>query len=327
MRFVREPTSVERTELEEMLRLLSARHYTAPQIAEIQDTSRVTVYAWLDRFDAEGPAGLYDRPRSGRPPKIDAAAEQCLTTALAQTPAACDYAATIWTTFLLQDLLLCRQAISVCADTVRRALHALGYRWRRPRWAIERTDPEAAYRIDRLIHALATAGLDTVCLVQDETKFKTLPPLRRMWMRRGTQVRVPTPKQNQHIYSYGALNLVSGEWQHLFSPKANSDATLKFLAQLLAQYPQQRILLVWDQASYHTAQKVQAWLRQHPRITAYCLPKYTPELNPVEHIWRVVKQRVAANVTRTLDAIQDAYRSFFAQQSPDALLQTAGVGC
>lgn len=340
MRFVREPTPEEQAELERMIRqeigrvamraqmiLLSARQYTAPQIAEIQDTSRVTVYTWLDRFDAEGPAGLYDRPRSGRPPEIDSEAEHCLATALEQTPEAYDYAATFWTTPLLQDLLACRQAISVCADTVRRALHALGYRWRRPRWAIERTDPDAAYRLGRLIHALATAVVGTVCLVQDETKFTTLPPLRRMWMRRGSQVRVPTPQQNDHVYSYGALNLATGEWQDYFSPQANSDATIKFLDHLLNQYPQQRIRLIWDQASYHTSKKVQRWLHRHPRITAYFLPKYAPELNPVEHIWRVVKQRVAANVTRTLSAIQDAYRSFFAQQSSDALLQSAGLGC
>ena len=340
MRFVRDPTPQEQAELERMTRqeigrvamraqmiLLSARHSTAPEIAEIQDVSRVTVYTWLDRFDAEGPAGLYDRPRSGRPPEIDDAAQQCLATALARTPEAYGYPATIWTTALLRHLLACRQAIQVCADTVRRALHALGYRWRRPRWAIEHADPDAAYRLERLICALETATVGTVCLVQDETKFKSLPPLRRMWMRRGDQVRVPTPKQNHHVYSYGALNLVTGEWQDRFSPKANSAATLTFLNHLLGQYPEQRILLIWDQATYHRSHQIQNWLRRHPRITALFLPKYAPELNPVEHIWRVVKQRVAANVTRTLDAIKDAYRSFFEQQSPASLLQTAGVGC
>jgi transposase len=338
MRTVREPTPEEQTELERMLRqevgrvalraqmvLLSARGYSVPDISTIQGISDVTIYSWLDRFDAEGPAGLYDRPRPGRPPKIDAEAEQCLQTALERTPETYGYPATIWTTPLLRDLLRCRRAISVCADTVRRALHALDYRWRRPRWAIQHTDPAGPYRIGRILHALETATRDTVCLVEDETKFRTLPPLRRMWMRRGDQVRVPTPRQNQHVYSYGALNLVTGEWQDRFAPKANSATTLTFLNDLLTQYPQRRILLIWDQASYHTSHMVKTWLRQHPRLTALRLPKYEPKLNPVEHIWRVVKQRVAANVTRTLAAIQDAYREFFAQQSPASLLQTAAV--
>jgi transposase len=339
MRVVREPTSEEQVELERMMRqevgrvalraqmvLLSARGYSVPEISVIQGVSDVTVYSWLERFDAEGPTGLYDRPRPGRPPEIDAEAEQCLLTALERTPEAYGYPATIWTTPLLRDLLRGRHAVAVCADTVRRTLHALGYRWRRPRWAIEHSDPDAAYRLDCILRALETATVGTVCLVQDETKFRTLPPLRRMWMRQGHQVRVPTPKQNHHVYSYGALDLVTGAWQDRLAPKANSATTLTFLNDLLSQYPQQRILLIWDQASYHTSHKVTTWLRQHPRIRALFLPKYAPELNPVEHIWRIVKQRVAANVTRTLDAIQEAYHSFFAQQSPTSLLQTAGLG-
>lgn len=266
MRVVREPTSEEQAELERMLRqevgrvalraqmvLLSARGYSAPEISTIQGVSDVTVYSWLERFDAEGPAGLYDRPRPGRPPNIDTEAEQCLLTALERTPEAYGYPATIWTTPLLRDLLRGRHAVAVCADTVRRTLHALGYRWRRPCWAIKHTDPDAAYRLDCILHALETATLGTVCLVQDETKFRTLPPLRRMWMRQGRQVRVPTPKQNHHVYSYGALDLATGEWQDRLAPKANSATTLTFLNDLLSQYPRQRILLIWDQASYHTS--------------------------------------------------------------------------
>ena len=338
MRFVRDPTPQEQAELERMTRqeigrvamraqmiLLSARKYTAPDIADLLATSRVTVYTWLDRFDAEGPAGLYDRPRSGRPPEVDETAQQYLVTALDQTPEDYGYPATIWTTQLLQALLQRRCALHVCADTVRRTLHALGYRWRRPRWAIERTDPEAVYRLGRIIHAVQTATPETVILVQDETKFKTLPPLRRMWMRKGQQVRIPTPQANRHFYSYGTLNLVTGDWHDQFSPKANSEVTLTFLEDLLAHYPERRIVLIWDQATYHTSQKVQTWLRQHPRLTALLLPKYAPDLNPVEHVWRLVKQRVAANLTRILTDIKAAYRDFFAQQSPASLLHTAGV--
>ena len=84
MRFVRKPTDKEKIELERMTRqevgrvamrahmiLLSARGYTVPQIEEIHNTSNVTVYKWFDRFDEQGPQGLYDEPRFGRPPKAD----------------------------------------------------------------------------------------------------------------------------------------------------------------------------------------------------------------------------------------------------------------
>lgn len=338
MRAVREPTPEEQAELERMLRqevgrvalraqmvLLSARGYSVPEISAIQGISDVTIYSWLARFDAEGPAGLYDRPRPGRPPKVDADAQRCLVTALTQRPEDYGYPASVWTTPLLRQHLAEACQVDVCADTLRRVLHALDYRWRRPRWALARTDPAAVYRLWELIRLLTTVPVGTICLVHDETKFRTLAPLRRMWMRRGQQVRVPTPFANRHVYSYGTLNLATGAWHDRLTPKANSETTIAFLDQLLEAYPHQPILLIWDHASYHTSRKVQAWLDEHPRLTVRYLPKYAPELNPVEHIWRVVKQRVAANVSRTLAGIRDAYHAFFAEQTPASLSQTAGV--
>ncbi len=56
--------------------LLSSRGYSAPQISEIHDVTGPKARKWMDRFDEEGPSGLYDRDREGRPPKIDEEVEQ-----------------------------------------------------------------------------------------------------------------------------------------------------------------------------------------------------------------------------------------------------------
>jgi transposase len=79
MRFVREPTQVEQSELERMTRqevgrvamrahiiLLSARGYTVPEIVKIHDTSNTTVYKWFDRFDAHCSASRVHRERTRR---------------------------------------------------------------------------------------------------------------------------------------------------------------------------------------------------------------------------------------------------------------------
>ncbi len=61
------------------------------------------------------------------------------------------------------------------------------------------------------------------------------------------------------------------------------------------------------------------------RLSILLLPKYAAELNPVEGIWRIVKQRVAANLTRLVDALQAAYQAFFEENNAEALLQMAGL--
>jgi transposase len=338
MRFARQPTEQEREELERMTQqevgrvalraqmiLLSARRFTAPEIADIQSTSDVSVYKWLDRFDEEGPQGLYDRPRSGRPPKVDEETKQVIEETMSDPPTEEGYNFTYWTVPLLTEHLQQTLDKAFCPETIRKALHALGFRWRRPRWAVVREDPQKAELMWAIWEAIAAAAPETFILIEDETVLKLLPPLRRMWTRKGQQVTVPTPAQNDDICLYGVLDLNSGHTFHAFHDKGRSDYTIAYLEQLLEHYPQQPILLIWDQAPYHTSQAVEEWVADHPRMTTMALPKYAPQLNPVEHIWRQLKEWVTANLTRSLASIQDACDRFFQQYCPHEMLKMAGL--
>jgi transposase len=305
--------------------LLSAKGYTVPQITDIYQTSDVTIYTWLDRFDAEGPEGLYDRPRGGRPPKVDDETGQAIDDAVSQSPTDLGYNFTYWTVPLLTQHLQRTLEKVLCPETVRQTLHALGFRWRRPRWVASHDDPEAARLMWLICDAILRAADETIVLIEDETIFKRLPPLRRMWMRQGQQVRIPTPLQNDDFCLYGSLELFTGQHIYAFFDKINSDATIAHLEQLVERYSGRDILLIWDQASYHTSRKVEDWLADHPNVTVYYLPKRSPQLNPVEDIWRLLKNRVAANLTRTLDAIRSACELFFEQHHSHDLLRTAGL--
>jgi transposase len=195
MRFVREPTNEEKTELRRMTRqevgrvamrahivLLSARGYTVQQIEEVHNTSQVTVYKWFDRFEEQGPQGLYDEPRSGRPPKVDETVKETLAEVLSDSPSSQGYNFTVWTVALLSEYVKEKLKVRVCNDTLRRTLHELGFRWRRPRWAVEREDPQAAALMAAITQAVWKADAQTMTWVEDETKFRALPPLRNMWM-------------------------------------------------------------------------------------------------------------------------------------------------
>lgn len=338
MLHARQPTESERTELERMIQqevgrvamraqmiLLSARDFTVPDIADIQEISDVSVYKWIERFDDEGPEGLYDRPRSGRPPEVDENVQEVIDETMSEPPTEQGYNFTFWTVPLLTQHLMQTLERTFCQETIRTSLHELDFRWRRPRWAVQRQDPQEAERMWAIWEAVLNAGDETLILIEDETIFKLLPPLRNMWMRQGQQVRVPTPPKNEDIYLYGTLELNTGDTFCAFQDKGRSDETIAYLEQLLKNYPEQPILLIWDQANYHTSQAVETWLAQQPRITMMLLPKYAAELNPVEHIWRQLKKQVAANLTRSLAAIKKAVKRFFEQHTPAELLTMAGL--
>lgn len=91
------------------------------------------IRAWRGRFLADGRDGLADRPRSGRPPKLGEADRAFLREAADAGPRAYDQPFDVWGLADLAALLAARRDVAVSAWTVRRALFADGYRYRRPR--------------------------------------------------------------------------------------------------------------------------------------------------------------------------------------------------
>jgi transposase len=102
-------------------------------VARLFATAPNRVRAWRSRFLAKGRQGLVDEPRTGRPPKLDAAALAFLEEALEAGPQAYGLPVTVWSIRDLRAVLAARLGLRVCTATVHRAVQRLGYRYRRPR--------------------------------------------------------------------------------------------------------------------------------------------------------------------------------------------------
>lgn len=113
-------------------------------LATIQHTlgvSRSSVFEWLACYRARRtPQALADAPRCGRPARLDAAALAHLAALLTESPLGYGYQSHGWTVGLLTQHLARVKRWTVSASTLRRALHALGYGWKRPRYVLARRD-------------------------------------------------------------------------------------------------------------------------------------------------------------------------------------------
>jgi len=119
-------------------------------------TKRIRV--WRRRFLTEGRQGLADRPRHGRPPKLDAQARAELETALAASPLDYGYPVTTWTVADLADLLG-QRGWTVSRATVSRMLTVMGYRYCRPRHDLtHRQDAEAVTAAKHVLRELQKRG-------------------------------------------------------------------------------------------------------------------------------------------------------------------------
>jgi len=307
--------------------LLASRGYSFAQIAAIFECEEATVRHWLERYQAEGDSGLQDRPRSGRPRKADSAAQQVIRHTVERPPREAGHPFGYSTTRTLAAHLAQTAGVRLSAATVRRVLHALAYRWRRPRLTLP-VDPAAAtimWRLyDRIVQAPAPAAI--VCL--DECDVHLLPILRAMWecgMRRGQQAGVPTPGSNRKRAVFGALEWSSGRWHYQISEHKRASEFISFLEQLLLAYPQHPLLIVLDNASIHKARAVEAWLVEHARVQLLYLPAYSGHRhNPVEKVWWRLKDQIAANrLHGSIDVLVAAIHEFFTTFTPADALQLA----
>ncbi len=337
---VRSSTSSERQTLEAMTReavgrvamraqmiLLSSRGYPAPKIAEIHDVAKVTVYKWIDRFDQHGPEGLYDQDREGRPRKLGSAAEAELERVLEQPPTeegtGEGYDASRWTAPRLARHLEEELGVEVHPDTVRRALQRLEYSWKRPRRVLPKPSGWKK-RLAEIERRIQQTGTETTVLFEDETELRRFPPLRRAWMPVGKQHPVPVPDQNGKFFLYGALDVGSGKVITETYPKGKTCYVENFLKTILAEISGP-ILLIWDRASWHVSNAIQDLIEAESRLEVLLLPSRTPEANPVEDLWRLLKNQIAANLEQSLDALKAACERFFDRLSPDEALQKAGL--
>jgi transposase len=340
--YARPPTTDEATDLKHLTRqavgrvsqraqmvLLSAQRRSVPAIAAIFGVSRATVRCWLRRFEAAGPPGLRDAPRSGRPRKVTPAVAEALVQMVTQDPQQVrpTFLATVWTVAMLGLALTTALGVVVRATTLRATLARWRLSWHRPRLTMPRkTDPAKAAKQWAIVEAVIGAGPDATVLYADESRIQLLPLVRACWQWVGQQLRIPTPGSNQTRALFGALHIRTGQWTYLVRQQLKTADFLAFLDHLLVVYPRDPILLIVDNYSSHTAHLVAQWLTAHPRVRLFYLPTYCSHLNPVEAIWLRLKDKVAADrLYASMPLLLQTVDRFFAEMTPEQALEWAAA--
>lgn len=335
MIYARQATDEELQELKRMTRqevgrvskraqmiLLSVRRKTVPEIADFLDVCCATVRFWIDRFNAAGPAGLYDRERSGRPRKVSEKVIDAVVNMLQGDPQKEGYLATFWTVAMLVLALTNKLKVTLSPSALRGALHQIGLRWGRPRLGMPaKVDPEKAQKQWAMTKAVIEAPPEAAILYADEARIQLLPLVRAMWHWVGQQIRVPTPGTNVTRTLFGALNIRTGQWTYLIRQHMRKEDFVAFLEHLLMVYPSGPIIMMVDNYSSHTAHLVREWLEIYPRLQLYYLPKYCSHLNPVEGIWLQLKNTIAANrLYGSMKLLLEAVHTFFYELTPEKAL-------
>ena len=163
-------------------------------------------------------------------------------------------------------------------------------------------EKKLSQQLDKLQSKYPQADIEVWC--SDEQRLGLQPKGRRVWTQLGEQPVADVKTQYQWLWLYGFLHPESGETYFWILPQVNTELFNRVLTDLAREFDlnqNKRILLVLDQAGWHTTNK----LVLPEGIDLFFLPSHSPELQPAERLWPLTNEAIANHSPENLDELEN----------------------
>lgn len=176
-------------------------------------------------------------------------------------------------------------------------LHQHGFSYKKPKGLPHKVNvAEQEVFIETYEALKASVCEDEPILFMDAVHPTQATKLSHGWIKTGSDKPIKTTGSRTRLNIIGAIRLghladtVTAQYKTV-----NAQAIIEFMPQLRAQYTQAMTLhLILDGAGYHRA-KVVAEKAKELNIVLHFLPPYSPNLNPIERLWKVMNETVRNN--------------------------------
>lgn len=284
------------------MRMAASGQFTAGQIAEQVGISRRQFFHWVNALKEGRVEGLLEREHGGgAPPQVQGKTLEELLAGLKEGR---------WKRAKeIQQWLQHRHQIKLGLTGVHYWLGKLGGVLKVPRKAHAQKNAEQALAFQQQLCAklkslTIPSGRKVRIWVIDEHRYGLIPVVRKCWTLRGVRPVAPYQTKYQWGYLYSALEVDGANAaEFLCLPSVGLDLSRLFLERIAASDPQAEHVVIQDQAGFHLHPQRH---RLPPRVHLISLPPYSPELNPVEAMGDIIKDRIGNNLWATLEKLEEA---------------------
>ena len=273
--------------------LLLAKALPASDVAELSGVVEQTIYHWLYAFILNRFDSLQYRTSPGRPAKLSKTQKQRLSALITAGPEEAGYATGCWNCALIQDLILREFKVLYDVFYLSELLHTLGFSYQKARFVSDHlNEAKRKHWIEhewpQIVAEAKRRG--ALLLFGDEASFAQWGSLARTWAPLGQQPVIKTCGKRKAYKVFGLIDYFAGRlFYQGHQGRFTAESYCHFLAWVLSQ-TDQPIILLHDGAKYHTAKKTLEFCAAHAeRLTVHQLPSYSPDYNPIEHLWKNVK--------------------------------------
>lgn len=189
-------------------------------------------------------------------------------------------------------------------------LHRLGFTYKKPKLVPGKLDfdKQEQFRLDYNLLKVNLREKEALYFM-DAAHPQYQTRARCGWIRKNTVKTLPTFSGWKRKHIIGAINLEDLNVITTDNAKVNGDSIIEFLNKLEeGNKDKEKIYLICDNAGYHKSKKVKEHLKDR-KIELVFLPPYSPNLNPIERLWKFMHKIVTNNkyyasfeeFSRTLD--------------------------
>lgn len=133
------------------------------------------------------------------------------------------------------------------------------------------------------------------------------------WIKKGVRKEIPANTGRSRLNLSGVVNVIEHKVLVQEDEMLNAEATISFLRKIEEAYPTKtKIHIFCDNARYYHNKSVTKYLKDS-KIKLHFLPPYSPNLNPIERLWKWMKERVLYNTYYSeFEDFRSAVLGFFA---------------
>jgi transposase len=274
--------------------LALAQGQSVRAVAEMLSLGEQTVRDYRNQYLFKGMASLVYQSPPGRPSKLTKTQRQQLAEWIKARPQDSGYTSGCWNTPMIQDLIQRQFGVEYHPHYLCTLLKNMGFSSQKARFVSDHLNEakRLEWRQTRWPKSLRQARQKKALLLfGDEASFAQWGSLSYTWAPKGQQPEVPTSGKRKAYKVFGLIDYFSGRFFYkAHAGRFNSASYAAFLLDVLSQTTQ-HVVVIQDGARYHTSKAMHAFFETHAdRLSIEQLPAYSPDFNPIEHLWKKVKK-------------------------------------
>jgi transposase len=268
--------------------------YRRQEISSVLKVCEESIRLWVGAFLLKGVNGLVSRKPPGRPPNLTKTQRKELERIIEGGPWEAGFCGNCWRSPMIQHLIYERFGVLYSVYYISQLLKNMCFSYQKARFVSDHLDEEARKQWMSetwpRIKSLAKQK-DAHILFGDEASFPQWGTLTYTWAKRGQQPTVKTSGKRKGYKVFGLIDYFTGKFFFKCQEERfNSDRYAEFLKEVLSK-TSKHIILIQDGARYHTSAAMKEFFAQNKdRLTVFQLPSYSPDFNPIERLWKKVKE-------------------------------------